>query len=514
MRKVALFLLTVILALAIVPAYAHSGRTDGKGGHYNRSTGEYHYHHGYPAHSHTNGICPYENKDAETTKANVYTTKSSYSVSNTSPKSSSPKITTEWVWSWKVFGKWIGFFLIAFLVVMFIVLTILDIRSDSCAKKSLSVSSVFEDTEKNTVMENRKLEQQKAYCDNTIDESLNNECSMFWIVVFSAILSAFAYFVVYRVLNVYDFREMAIACACVWCITIIFALVKRNKMRKTMRVLLNDARNYSMELSNAMYKARYYKDEAEKANNRSKELEERLRQVGGSTEGNPEEKYAEQVQEITYKYEVERNAADSLREELSRSRNEMSRLKSDAKEELEKRCKEIESVRSSALKLESDMKNLREENGTLKREIAYLQHEKLSNQYAPSHQLSDPVPHKYCPVCGLRNADDAELCRECEHDFKEDTNVIRTPADVTSFSHWLDSKYDTPYQKTRRKSAKKVGVLDYDPVTQKACVESENGYDQYTTTYRYCTCWDFRMRELPCKHMYAVMMDLGFIPKE
>lgn len=31
---------------------AHPGRTDGNGGHTDRSTGEYHYHHGYSAHSH------------------------------------------------------------------------------------------------------------------------------------------------------------------------------------------------------------------------------------------------------------------------------------------------------------------------------------------------------------------------------------------------------------------------------------------------------------------------------
>ena len=36
-----------------------AGRTDSNGGH-NSSTG-YHYHHGYPAHQHTNGLCPYEN---------------------------------------------------------------------------------------------------------------------------------------------------------------------------------------------------------------------------------------------------------------------------------------------------------------------------------------------------------------------------------------------------------------------------------------------------------------------
>lgn len=41
-------------------ASAHSGKTDASGGHWDNSTGEYHYHHGYPAHQHTNGICPYD----------------------------------------------------------------------------------------------------------------------------------------------------------------------------------------------------------------------------------------------------------------------------------------------------------------------------------------------------------------------------------------------------------------------------------------------------------------------
>lgn len=52
--------------------YAHSGRTDSSGGHYNSSTGEYHYHHGYSAHQHIDGICPYYNKidDDNTTNKN------------------------------------------------------------------------------------------------------------------------------------------------------------------------------------------------------------------------------------------------------------------------------------------------------------------------------------------------------------------------------------------------------------------------------------------------------------
>lgn len=68
----------VIVAAMTVSALAHSGGTDSKGGHYNRSTGEYHYHHGNPAHQHINGECPYDstNKKSETTIKGSATTPS------------------------------------------------------------------------------------------------------------------------------------------------------------------------------------------------------------------------------------------------------------------------------------------------------------------------------------------------------------------------------------------------------------------------------------------------------
>lgn len=53
--------IVVLVALSVVPAFAHSGGTDSKGGHYNHDTGEYHYHHGYSAHQHANGECPKDN---------------------------------------------------------------------------------------------------------------------------------------------------------------------------------------------------------------------------------------------------------------------------------------------------------------------------------------------------------------------------------------------------------------------------------------------------------------------
>lgn len=56
----------LMLSLVCIPTYAHPGRTDSNGGHTDHSTGEYHYHHGYPAHDHYDmdgdGIldCPYD----------------------------------------------------------------------------------------------------------------------------------------------------------------------------------------------------------------------------------------------------------------------------------------------------------------------------------------------------------------------------------------------------------------------------------------------------------------------
>jgi uncharacterized protein YjdB len=59
--------IAVLLLCFILPfsAYAHSGRTDGSGGHKDNKNasglGSYHYHcGGNPAHLHTNGVCPYK----------------------------------------------------------------------------------------------------------------------------------------------------------------------------------------------------------------------------------------------------------------------------------------------------------------------------------------------------------------------------------------------------------------------------------------------------------------------
>nr|DAW38655.1 MAG TPA: putative peptidoglycan binding domain protein [Caudoviricetes sp.] len=60
-----LFTLFILVSLL---AFSHPGRTDANGGHYDRKNGTYHYHHGYPAHDHPNGVCPYESP--KSTKSN------------------------------------------------------------------------------------------------------------------------------------------------------------------------------------------------------------------------------------------------------------------------------------------------------------------------------------------------------------------------------------------------------------------------------------------------------------
>ena len=59
----------LILPTVVLVTSAHSGRTDGSGGHINHSTGKYHYHHGYSAHDHYDmdgdgrKDCPYDFDD-------------------------------------------------------------------------------------------------------------------------------------------------------------------------------------------------------------------------------------------------------------------------------------------------------------------------------------------------------------------------------------------------------------------------------------------------------------------
>jgi hypothetical protein len=69
-KRIVLVALLISALLSIVfYAHAHSGRTDGSGGHHDRQNGGYHFHHGYSAHYHPNGECPYAISEEPTTSA-------------------------------------------------------------------------------------------------------------------------------------------------------------------------------------------------------------------------------------------------------------------------------------------------------------------------------------------------------------------------------------------------------------------------------------------------------------
>ena len=94
-RKIIINLLIAMSVISIsINAYAHSGRTDANGGHRDNKNksgfGSYHYHcGGYPAHLHTNGVCPY----SSSSKSNKNSSSSS-SNSNSNTKTTTTKPTT------------------------------------------------------------------------------------------------------------------------------------------------------------------------------------------------------------------------------------------------------------------------------------------------------------------------------------------------------------------------------------------------------------------------------------
>ena len=72
MKRIFIFSLCILFVLVLpFSLSAHSGGTDEHGGHYDKETGKYHYHHGYPAHQHVGEKCPYDNGTAANTPSGV-----------------------------------------------------------------------------------------------------------------------------------------------------------------------------------------------------------------------------------------------------------------------------------------------------------------------------------------------------------------------------------------------------------------------------------------------------------
>ncbi len=98
----ALIVTTCLCLSCGLVVFAHPGGTDEYGGHYDQETGDYHYHHGYPPHSHTNGTCPYDFDDktgwnSGSSSGSTVQTTTNPSVTTTKPQSATVS-TTGPVW--------------------------------------------------------------------------------------------------------------------------------------------------------------------------------------------------------------------------------------------------------------------------------------------------------------------------------------------------------------------------------------------------------------------------------
>jgi len=96
-KKICIIICLLIFSTNCI--FAHSGRTDSNGGHRDNQNksglGSYHYHcGGYPAHLHTNGVCPYSSKSNSNSSSNTSSTSKTSNNKTTSTEitSAEPKV--------------------------------------------------------------------------------------------------------------------------------------------------------------------------------------------------------------------------------------------------------------------------------------------------------------------------------------------------------------------------------------------------------------------------------------
>ena len=111
-RILSLCILSLFLLCTLcISVFAHPGKTDSDGGHWDKSTGEYHWHHGYPAHQHIDldgdGVldCPYDFDDQTDHSSRQSSKKKSRSEAEAMGKT---VVTTEVIPSW-VYGAFFAF---------------------------------------------------------------------------------------------------------------------------------------------------------------------------------------------------------------------------------------------------------------------------------------------------------------------------------------------------------------------------------------------------------------------
>ncbi len=83
---------------------------------------------------------------------------------------------------------------------------------------------------------------------------------------------------------------------------------------------------------------------------------------------------------------------------------------------------------------------------------------------------------------------------------------------ITAFAKWPSSTHNTADQRKRLESARSSKTTP-DSIDKMNCsgVFAGSGKNPYTATLDSCTCGDFFHRQLPCKHMYRLAIELGLL---
>lgn len=104
-----IFYILIFIFLLFSYSYAHPGRTDANGGHYNRATGEYHYHTGEYAGQGSSGS---SSSDKSYFYKDVFPSKITNPYKSSSPPSTPPDDYSAVVFTWCFFGVLFYIFLL------------------------------------------------------------------------------------------------------------------------------------------------------------------------------------------------------------------------------------------------------------------------------------------------------------------------------------------------------------------------------------------------------------------
>ncbi len=171
-KLISFFICFLLILLSIFIVAAHPGGTDYKGGHRDSDTGIYHYHHGYSAHQHPNGECPYDFDDKTNTESG---TSDSNSSSNLNQQSSVEDLK-------KLANSRLIYIIILFVVLILMFVALIHTNSQkSKAEKRIKEEKII--TEENIRKLNQEIDNYKDelnYLRNEYNKESNSNCELIY----------------------------------------------------------------------------------------------------------------------------------------------------------------------------------------------------------------------------------------------------------------------------------------------------------------------------------------------